>query len=204
MQLYIYRNNAQTGPFDEEAVLAQLKSGTLSPDDLGIRQGETNWSRLGDIFAGRIPEPPVPGLASQAAAAGQNFAPSAAKGSGAGCRVALGWIMLVLGLMMTIGGAGLAAVTPFAYSMPLCPIAEADYAKLDNLKKKYDAAKGTPDEYSAGFELKQAIDSYDSSSKMCADERATRQLFIIGAVAVAVAGFFAAIVGFFLRRVRKS
>ena len=203
MQLYIYRNNERTGPFDEESILAQLKSGTLSPDDLGIRQGETNWSRLGDIFAGRIPEPFVVGSVARAAI-GQNVAPAAAKKSGAGCRIALGWILLVLGLMMTIGGAGLAAVTPFIYSMPLCPIAESDYAELEGLKKKYDAAKGTPEEYSAGFELKQAIDSYDSSSKMCADERATRQLFIIGGVAAAIAGLFTAVIGFFLRRVRKS
>ncbi|MEP7212026.1 MAG: DUF4339 domain-containing protein [Acidobacteriota bacterium] len=203
MQLYIYRNNERTGPFDEESILTQLKSGTLSPDDLGIRQGETNWTRLGDIFASRIPESSVLGSVAQAAT-GQNFAPATAKKSGAGCRVALGWIMLVLGLMMTIGGAGLAAATPFIYSMPLCPIAESDYAKLEGLKKKYDAAKGTPFEYGAGFELKQAIDSYDSSSRMCAEERGTRQLFIIGGVAVAVVGFFTAIIGFFLRRVRKS
>lgn len=206
MQLYIYKNNQQTGPFDEESVLGELRSGTLSPDDLGIRPGEANWQRLGDIFAGRIPELAVFASAPQTASAGQNFAPgaSAPKKASGGCRVALGLFMLSLGLLMTVGGAGFAVATPFIYSMPLCPIAEEDYAKLDGLKKKYDAAKGTPGEYAAGFELKQAIDSYDSSSRMCADERGTRQLFIIGGVAVAVIGFFAAIIGFFLRRVRRA
>jgi hypothetical protein len=205
MQLYIYKNNQQTGPFDEESVLGQLRSGSLSPDDLGIRQGEANWQRLGDIFAGRIPEPAVFGAAPQAVAAGQNFAPPATvKRSGGGCRIALGWFMLVVGLLMILGGGGVAGSAPFIYSMPLCPIAEQDYAKIEQLKKKYDSAKNTPDEYEAEYELKQAIDSYDSSGRMCADERATRQVFIIGGVAVAILGFLIAVIGFFVRRIRRS
>jgi hypothetical protein len=54
MQLYIFRNNQQLGPFEENVVLDQLRNGQLSPDDLGIREGDSNWLRLGDIFAGRI------------------------------------------------------------------------------------------------------------------------------------------------------
>jgi hypothetical protein len=203
MQLYVYRNNEQTGPFDEQLVLQRLRSGALSPDDLGIRQGESNWIRLGDIFAGRIPEPSPFGAATQSppVAAGQNFAPTTAHKKGAGgCRVALGWIMLVFGLLMFLGGLSLAVATPFVYNMPLCPIAERDFAEIERLKQKYDAADESEKAY-AKYEFEQAIDSYDSSSRMCADERGTRQLFIIGSAAVAVVGFFLAIIGFFVRRV---
>jgi len=51
MDMYISINGRQTGPFEEEAVLAQLASGNLSPDDMAIRLGDTGWTRLGDMFA---------------------------------------------------------------------------------------------------------------------------------------------------------
>jgi hypothetical protein len=206
MQLYIYRNNEQTGPFDEESVLSRLRSGALSPDDLGIRQGETKWSSLGDLFAGRIPEPTlfasVPPIPTAAAGQASATAPTAKKSAG-GCRLALGWMMLVFGLLMFLGGLSVTLSAPYLYYMPLCPIAERDYATIEDLKKKYDAA----DEYDKDglrYELAQAIDSYDSSSRMCADERATRQLFMIGGGAVAAAGFLMAVIGFFVRRVRRA
>ena len=207
MQLYIYKNNEQTGPFDEEAVLDQLRTGRLSPDDLGIAQGQTAWTRLGDIFAGRIPEASAFGsvpLPVQGGAA-QNFAPAPGpKASAGGCRLTLGWLMLSLGLLMFLGGLGLAIVTPFVYTMPLCPIAEADYAKIEELKKKYDAADDESEKIGIQIDFEQAIDDYDSSSRMCAEERGTRQLFIIGSSAVAVVGFLMAIIGFFVRRVRPA
>jgi hypothetical protein len=205
MQLYIYKNNQQTGPFDEETVLNQLRSGALSAGDLGIRQGDSGWTPLGDIFAGRISEPSVFAPAPRPmAAAGQNFAAAAGPPpkSAGGCRVALGILMLVFGLLMFVGGLGIAVATPYVYYMPLCPIAESDYAEVEQLKKKYDAA----DEYekiAIQFELERAIDSYDSSSRMCANERGTRQWFIVGSAAVAIVGLIMAIIGFFVRRVRR-
>ena len=54
MYIYISINGKQTGPFEEDAVLAQLASGNLSPNDMAIRQGDFNWSRLGDMFAGQL------------------------------------------------------------------------------------------------------------------------------------------------------
>ena len=55
MYIYISINGKQTGPFEEDAVLAQLASGNLSPNDMAIRRGDLNWSRLGDMFAGQPP-----------------------------------------------------------------------------------------------------------------------------------------------------
>ena len=52
MPIYITKNNQQSGPFEEHVVIDQLRSGLLSSDDLGIRQGDSSWSRLGDLFPG--------------------------------------------------------------------------------------------------------------------------------------------------------
>lgn len=59
MFIYISINGKQIGPFEKEAVLAQLASGNLSPNDMAIRQGDMNWTRLGDMFAGYQPVKPV-------------------------------------------------------------------------------------------------------------------------------------------------
>ena len=48
--IYIYKNNQQSGPYEEHIVLEQLRSGTLSPQDLGIRHGESDWAPLGSMF----------------------------------------------------------------------------------------------------------------------------------------------------------
>lgn len=55
MDIYISINGRQTGPFEEEAVLAQLASGNLSPNDMAIRRGDMGWTRLGDMFAKHSP-----------------------------------------------------------------------------------------------------------------------------------------------------
>lgn len=59
MDIYISINGKQTGPFEEEAVLAQLASGNMSPNDMAIRQGDMGWTRLGDMFAGHLPVRPI-------------------------------------------------------------------------------------------------------------------------------------------------
>jgi len=55
MSLYVSVDGKQIGPFEEDAVLAHLASGMLSVSDMAIRQGDASWSRLGDIFANRLP-----------------------------------------------------------------------------------------------------------------------------------------------------
>ncbi len=48
--IYIYKNNQQSGPFEERIVLDQLNAGLLSPDDMAIRHGESKWQTLGAMF----------------------------------------------------------------------------------------------------------------------------------------------------------
>jgi len=74
MGIYIYRNNQQFGPYDESVVTDQLRSGQLSRDDMGIREGENDWKKLGEMFPdvtpafAPIPPPPAAVVSAEAAA----------------------------------------------------------------------------------------------------------------------------------------
>lgn len=48
--IYIYKDNQQSGPYEDNVVLDQLHAGLLSPDDRAIRHGETQWQSLGVLF----------------------------------------------------------------------------------------------------------------------------------------------------------
>src|SRR5215216_6722873 len=58
MPIYVSKNQQQFGPYEDRVVVDQLRSGMLSPNELGIRQGEASWSRLGELFPG-IGQAPV-------------------------------------------------------------------------------------------------------------------------------------------------
>lgn len=53
--IYIHKNNQQSGPYEEHVVLDQLRSGFLKPEDMAIRQGETQWQPLRTMFPNVIP-----------------------------------------------------------------------------------------------------------------------------------------------------
>src|SRR5688500_15687395 len=48
--IYIHKNNQQSGPYEEHLVLDQLKSGLLKPEDMAIRQGDSQWQPLRTMF----------------------------------------------------------------------------------------------------------------------------------------------------------
>ncbi len=50
MQIYINKNGQQHGPFDEAKILEMLRKGQLSPNDFGIKDGQQNWQKLGEMF----------------------------------------------------------------------------------------------------------------------------------------------------------
>lgn len=50
MSIYITKNNQQSGPFEEPEILEMLNSGQLSTDDFAIRQGGSQWQKLGEMF----------------------------------------------------------------------------------------------------------------------------------------------------------
>ena len=80
MQIYVSKNNQQLGPFEESKVLEMLGSGELSPNDQAIRQGGSEWQKLGDLFpnAGNIAPATV-------AAVGQSAPKKSRKGLLLGC-----------------------------------------------------------------------------------------------------------------------
>ena len=109
MSIYITKNNQQSGPFDESKVLEMLGNGQLSPDDFAIRQGGSQWQKLGEMFpnAGRqaATQPPVAQPVSQPPAVNQpqvSEAPpkKSRKGLLFGC---LG-ILLFAGLVLAVLG----------------------------------------------------------------------------------------------------
>ena len=198
MSIYINKNNQQSGPYEDRIVIDQLRNGMLSPDDLAIRHGGTTWQRLGDIFPEAHPPGtelpsyfvPQPGVSSSE--------PPSKKG---GCRKPLGWTVFGIGLLVMLVGAAVAIATPFAYSTLSCDFAEMDMKKVDELTKKYEAAKGTDEEFSVEYELKSALAGSEQSAKICAEQNSTKNMFQIGSIAVAFVGFLMALVGFFVRRV---
>jgi len=67
--IYIHKNNERSGPYEMHVVLDQLQAGLLSPDDMAIRHGETDWKPLRVMFPGAAASPPVSPVASAAAVA---------------------------------------------------------------------------------------------------------------------------------------
>lgn len=61
MQIYVNKNGQQLGPFDESKVLEMLRNGQLSANDLGFKQGQQQWQKLGELFPNASPAwtPPI-------------------------------------------------------------------------------------------------------------------------------------------------
>ena len=50
MSIYIYKNNQQLGPFEENQIFEMLRNNQLSPNDSAIRQGEKEWRKISEVF----------------------------------------------------------------------------------------------------------------------------------------------------------
>ena len=204
MPIYIHKDGKQSGPYEDHVVIDQLRSGALSPNDMGIRHGGSSWQKLGDMFPDSVRKTTQPAPAANVAGAAVPLASGAAQtpaAAGGGCRVTAGILLMVFGLIALIGGAGMAIATPNIYTSPSCEFAESDWKEIEDLKKKYDAAEDTYEQASIEIELKSAMASYDTSSKHCAEQKSTMRMFQIGEAVVAVVGLLMLIVGFFVRRV---
>ena len=66
MQIYVFVDGQQTGPFTEEQVRAQLNAGTITPETLVWWEGMADWQPLGqtslqtDTGAPAVPVAPAP------------------------------------------------------------------------------------------------------------------------------------------------
>ena len=105
MSIYIYRNNQQTGPFEEHAVLAWLRGGQLSGEDLACRAGENNWRPLKALFPMTHNVQPVrPTAQAQSHTPPRDESPQNKKGGGA--KVLL-FVLLGVGGVLLFGGVGI-------------------------------------------------------------------------------------------------
>lgn len=50
MQIYIYKNNQQAGPFADSAIQNWLRNGQLSVEDFACRRGDAGWQPLKILF----------------------------------------------------------------------------------------------------------------------------------------------------------
>ena len=199
MSIYINKNNQQSGPYEDHVVIEQLRSGVLSPNDMGIRHGGTTWQRLSEMFPGvgsaprATPSIPIPPPASVGAAA---TGPAPKKG---GCLKA-GFIGG--GLMLLLLGVALAAGSRFIPSTS-CDLAESDKERIDKLQRDIEKAKSDFKYERVGplaVELDQAMAGYETSKKYCDDDKFRDNAIGISGAAVAFIGLLAAIIGLFVGR----
>jgi hypothetical protein len=101
VSIYIYRNNQQSGPFEENQILQWLASGQLSPEDLAVKQGESDWKPLKVLFPNapnNAPQQPSGFSNVNAAPVGTGVAPQKKGGS----KTVL-FLLLGLGGLLLIG-----------------------------------------------------------------------------------------------------
>ncbi len=90
MQIYIHRNNQQTGPFTEEQVRAQLAAGTISLQDHVWWQGQQGWVPVAQspLMTGGVAIPPPVRASGERWPGGHRSADDVATGDlGAGLRL---------------------------------------------------------------------------------------------------------------------
>ncbi len=62
MDLYIYKNNQNNGPFDESTVERELRSGNFAANDLACYAGMKDWRPLSDFFPHALGTAPSPNI----------------------------------------------------------------------------------------------------------------------------------------------
>lgn len=201
MSLYLYKNNQRFGPYEDARVLEMLGSGQVSPNDLGIREGDKDWQPLAKLFsdvpvaaaqtlgpAAQVPSAQTVGIAAQAS--------SSAQAGKSGCRRFLGIFMLISGILIFSLG-GLATVVSFAMGeAPICEIADDDLNKMKAAREKYESDK--TEKNLNDYEL--AREKTGRTGKMCDEANSYYLRWKIIFILLAIGGLASAIIGFVLRR----
>jgi hypothetical protein len=189
VQLYIYRNNNQSGPHDEEVIKGQLQSGGLSPTDLGCKVGDTEWLPLGEMYPEAIPQ-----VATDTTPA--VVGPVAKKG---GCLrtglITLGLMGLVLGILIGVGSRFIPSVS--------CSLYEEDSHHIDKLRLDLDKAKQDADldrVSTLQFELSQDLSGAEASRKNCEDDKFRNNVVGIAGILISFIGLLMTVIGLFIGR----
>ncbi|MGD9630475.1 MAG: hypothetical protein AB7V18_14640 [Pyrinomonadaceae bacterium] len=107
-----------------------------------------------------------------------------------------GIIVLLGSLLLLVVGVG-GAVMNFVFPPVdlVCKYAEEDFKKADAAAKRYEAAKGTPDEYSAKAAAEQAIKTASASSESCGRMKDSYRFYGMIFSGVGVVGFVGVLLG---------
>ena len=203
MPIYVSKNNQQSGPYDDHVVVEQLKNGTLSPNDLGIRQGDASWKSLGEMFPDASPARSSSSPASHASpvpAIGKvDMSPVDAAPATGGC---LKTGMLVAGILLLLLGIGAGAGSRFIPSVS-CGLAETDAREIEKLNSDLEKARkaGDTDEVrTLEFGLKQALSGARVSQENCDNDKLRNNIVAAVGGALAVIGFLIAGIGLIIGR----
>jgi hypothetical protein len=203
MPIYVNKDNQQSGPYEDHVVIDRLKNGMLSPNDLGIRQGETSWQKLGDMFPGvgdsrSVSVPPVPPPVKPASV-GAPSAFAAAPAKKGGCLkvglISVGLLSLLFGICAIVGSRFIPSVS--------CDLVESDAKEIQKLNSDLDKAKKAGDTAqvrTVEFELKQALSGAEASQKNCDADKLRNNIIGFVGGGLAVVGFLLAVIGFFVGR----
>lgn len=185
MQIYVNRNGQQSGPYEGNIVLDKLRNAEFSPNDLGIRQGETVWRSLGEIFPQILVAEPGPP------------ADVAVKKGGClkGGLIGAGILILLLGLIIAIGSRFMPS--------PSCDRVEADRDEIEKLQREIDKIRSGSNNEGLGeklLRLKSMQAGYETSYEYCEKDRFRDNLMGGAGALAALVGFLMAVVGLFVGR----
>ncbi len=200
MAIYINKDNQQSGPYEDHVVIDQLRKGLLSPTDLGIRQGESAWQKLGDMFPGLASASTAePTLGANAAYARDATTSAVATPKKGGCLksglIGTGVILLLLGIAVAAGSRFIPSSS--------CDLAKSDEEKIDKLERDIEKAKSDFKYDRIGplaIELKSATAGYEVSKKYCDNDKSRDDLIGIGGAVIGFFGLLMAIVGLLVGR----
>lgn len=193
MSIFINSNGQQSGPFDENVVIKQLRSGQLSLDDMAIRQGENDWQPLGKMFPEQAA--PAPAVASNA------DIPVPKSG---GCRKTFGFLTLVFGVLFLIAAIGMVVIfSTRDQGAEVCAKAETAALAVEARRMDYEVAKGTSNESVAEAKYREANSSASFHAGTCGmiKDRVNREWFIV--MISVILGLIFTIAGFFIVRMKK-
>jgi len=203
MPVYINKDGQQSGPYEDNVVIDQLRSGMLSPNDMAIRHGDSSWQRLGDLFPGLADQaratPPIPIPPASPAAGGGSVASESAVPKKGGC---LKGGLIGTGILFLLLGIAIAAGSRFIPSTS-CDLAEADKERIDKLNRDIEKAKSDFKYDRIGplaMELNEATAGYEVSNRYCANDKARDNMIGIAGGVMAFIGLLMSIIGLFVGR----
>ena len=106
-------------------------------------------------------------------------------------------LLIVLGslLVFVVGLGGAVMNFVFPPNELVCQFADDDFKKADEAAKRYEKAKGTPDEFSAKAEAERALENSKGSSQSCGRAKDSHRFYGMIFAGVGFVGFIGFLLG---------